>query len=66
MKYQEAMDYIESCAKYGIVPGMENIRELLKRLGNPQKKLKVIHIAGTNGKGSVLAFISTVLTENGY
>ena len=66
MKYQEAMDYIESCGKYGIVPGMDNIRELLKRLDNPQKKLKLIHIAGTNGKGSTLAFISTVLTENGY
>ena len=66
MKYQEAMDYIDSCAGYGIVPGLDNIRELLKRLGNPQDKLKFIHIAGTNGKGSVLAFISTILTENGY
>ena len=66
MKYQEAMDYIESCAGYGIVPGLDNIRELLKRLGNPQDKLKFIHIAGTNGKGSTLAFISEILMENGY
>ena len=66
MKYQEAMDYIESCAGYGIVPGLENIRELLRRLGNPQDKLKFIHIAGTNGKGSTLAFISEILMENGY
>lgn len=66
MKYQEAMEYIDSCAAYGIVPGLDTIRELLHRLGNPQKGLKVIHIAGTNGKGSVLAFLSTVLTENGY
>lgn len=66
MKYQEAMEYIESCASYGIVPGLENIEELLKRLGNPEQKLQFIHIAGTNGKGSTLAFISTILTENGY
>ena len=66
MKYQEAMDYIDSCAGLGIVPGLETIRELLRRLGNPQEKLKFIHIAGTNGKGSTLAFISNVLTENGY
>ena len=66
MKYQEAMKYIEACAGYGIVPGLDNIRELLRRLGNPQNLLKLIHIAGTNGKGSVLAFISAILTENGY
>ena len=66
MKYQEAMGYIDSCATYGIVPGLESIKELLRRLGNPEKNSKVIHIAGTNGKGSTLAFISTALTENGY
>lgn len=66
MKYQKAMDYIDSCAGFGIVPGLDSIRELLRRLGDPQKKLKFIHIAGTNGKGSTLAFISTALTENGY
>ena len=66
MKYQEAMEYIDSCRTYGIVPGLENITELLNRLGNPQKKLKFIHIAGTTGKGSTLGFISTILTENGY
>lgn len=66
MKYQEAMDYIDSCAGLGIVPGLDNIQELLRRLDNPQKKLKFIHIAGTNGKGSTLALISTALVENGY
>ena len=66
MKYQEAMEYIDSCKAYGIVPGLESITELLKRLGKPQKDLKFIHIAGTNGKGSTLGFISTILTENGY
>ena len=66
MKYQEAMDYIDKCAGYGIVPGLDSIRELLNRLDNPQQNLKFIHIAGTNGKGSTLAFISTALAENGY
>ena len=66
MKYQEAIEYIDSCAAYGIVPGLEGIKELLNRLGNPQKNLKFIHIAGTNGKGSTLGFVSTILTENGY
>lgn len=66
MKYQEAMDYIDACAGFGIVPGLDSIRELLNRLENPQKKLKFIHIAGTNGKGSTLAFVSTALSENGY
>ena len=66
MKYQEAMEYIDSCGIYGIVPGLECITELLNRLHNPQKKLKVIHIAGTNGKGSTLGFVSTILTENKY
>ncbi len=66
MSYQQAMEYIEKCACYGIVPGLSNIRELLNRLGNPQKDLKVIHLAGTNGKGSVLAFLSAVLRTCGY
>lgn len=66
MNYQQAMEYIDSCGTYGIVPGLGNIRRLLERLENPQEKLKFIHIAGTNGKGSTLAFISTALTENGY
>ena len=66
MKYQEAMDYIDRCTGYGIVPGLDSIRELLRRLNNPQQNLRFIHIAGTNGKGSTLAFISTALTENGY
>ncbi len=53
-------------AKYGSVLGLDAMRELLRRLGNPEKGRKIVHIAGTNGKGSVLAFLSTVLTESGY
>lgn len=66
MKYQEAMDYIESIQSYGIVPGLESITQLCGRLGNPQNKLRFVHIAGTNGKGSALAYISTILKCAGY
>ena len=66
MKYREALDYIESIQSYGIVPGLESITELCKRLGNSQDRLKFVHIAGTNGKGSTLAYISTVLVCAGY
>mgnify|MGYP002230537564 CR=1 FL=1 len=57
------MDHV---SKYGSVLGLDTIRELLHELGDPQQDLKFIHIAGTNGKGSVLAYISSVLSEAGY
>ena len=66
MDYREARVYLENAAKYGSVLGLDNMRELLRRLGNPQDDLKFIHISGTNGKGSVLAYLSTVLKESGY
>lgn len=66
MDYKEARVYLENVTKYGSVLGLENMKELLNRLSNPQDELKFIHIAGTNGKGSVLAYVSTVLTEAGY
>jgi len=66
MTEREAMEYIESCAAYGIVPGLDSVRELCRRLGNPQKELKFVHIAGTNGKGSVSAYIAGVLNCAGY
>ena len=66
MNYQEAMEYIENCAGYGIMPGLETINELLRRLEHPENSLKFIHIAGTNGKGSTLAFVSEALSTNGY
>lgn len=66
MTYKEARDFIDQSNLYGLVPGLETITELLNRLGNPQDKLKVIHVAGTNGKGSTSAFIATILTVAGY
>lgn len=66
MNYEEARAYIEDAAKYGSELGLTNMRELLNYLGNPQDDLKFIHISGTNGKGSVLAYLSTILKEAGY
>ena len=66
MNYEEARRYLSQVSAGGSVLGLDSIRELLKRLGNPQDRLKFIHIAGTNGKGSVLAYLSTILTEAGY
>lgn len=66
MNYQEVLDYVEELKKYGSVPGLASIQRLCDRLENPQDKLKFIHIAGTNGKGSVLAFCSEILKESGY
>ena len=66
MNYKEARVYLDEVSKYGSVLGLESMRELLNRLGNPQDDLKFIHISGTNGKGSVLAYLSTVLSGAGY
>lgn len=66
MNYAEARVYLDEISKYGSVLGLESMRELLDRLGNPQDELKFIHISGTNGKGSVLAYLSTVLSGAGY
>ena len=66
MNYKEARVYLDEVSKYGSVLGLESMRELLHRLGNPQNELKFIHISGTNGKGSVLAYLSTILTGAGY
>ena len=63
--YKEARVYLDEVSKYGSVLGLDTVRELLDELGNPQDALKFIHIAGTNGKGSVLAFTSTILSEIG-
>lgn len=66
MTYKEARVYLDKVSKYGSVLGLDTVRELLHELGDPQKGLKFIHIAGTNGKGSVLAYTSTILSEAGY
>ena len=66
MTFEEAKKCIDSLNRFGSVLGLDNIYELLRRLGNPQDKLKVIHVAGTNGKGSTIAYLSSVLKVAGY
>lgn len=63
--YNEAKEYLKTAAKYGSIMGLDTIKELLKRLDNPQDKLEFVHVAGTNGKGSTVMFISTILQETG-
>ena len=64
--YSEALDYIYDLTKYGIKLGLKNINYLLYLLGEPHKKLKIIHVAGTNGKGSTCSSISSILQSAGY
>lgn len=66
MTYEAARDFIEATASLGSKPGLEIITELLNRIGNPQEQLKVIHVAGTNGKGSTAAYITAILAADGY
>ena len=66
MNYTEARAFIDRVAVKGNELGLDTITNLLELLGNPQDELKFIHIAGTNGKGSVLAYLYTVLREAGY
>lgn len=66
MNYEEAVAYIEETPKFTTKNSLDHTKECLKRLGNPQEKFKVIHVAGTNGKGSTCAFLTSVLREAGY
>ena len=65
MTYREALDYIHSLGKFGSKPGLERITEMLKLLGSPEDRLKVIHVAGTNGKGSTSLYIANILQSSG-
>lgn len=66
MTYKDSIKYINENSANKIIPGLSNMEKLCSLLGNPQKKIKTIHIAGTNGKGSVGAFIAQGLIENNY
>jgi len=66
MDYTQTLEYIHSVKWQGSKPGLERTRELLGKLGNPEKSLRFVHIAGTNGKGSTAACIAAVLQEAGY
>ena len=66
MNYNEALNFIISKQSLGIMPGLTRILKLLEKMGNPQNDLQIIHIAGTNGKGTVAATIANTLAEHGY
>ena len=66
MNMQECIHYLEEEVGFASRPGLERIRLLCDKLGSPEKKLSVIHIAGTNGKGSAAAMLSSILTAAGY
>ena len=66
MTGQEAIAYIHSYQRQAHAPGLERMRILLDRLGNPQKQLRFVHVAGTNGKGSTCACMAAVLQAAGY
>ena len=67
MDYQQSRAYVKDEDRYaGGALDLTNIKELMKRLGNPQDQLKYVHVAVTNGKGSVIAYLYTTLSEAGY
>ncbi len=66
MNYNQALEYIHGTRKFGSKLGLDNITELLRLLNNPQKELKIIHVAGTNGKGSTSSFLAGILKEGNY
>ena len=66
MNYTEALEYIHGISWTFCKPGLERISELCQKLGNPEKKLKFIHVAGTNGKGSTSSMLDSVLRAAGY
>ena len=66
MDIQESLDKLFSLHTFGVKLGLDNISDFLEHIGSPQKKIKTIHIAGSNGKGSTASFISSILIEKGY
>ena len=66
VNYAEALKYLEGVSWLGIKPGLERIEELLARLGNPERRCRYVHVAGTNGKGSTPAMLAAMLTAAGH
>lgn len=66
MNYKEAIAYIENIPRFATNEPLEHAREMLHRLGNPQDSFKSIHVAGTNGKGSVCAYLDAMFREGGF
>jgi len=66
MTYPQALAYIHSLERFGIKPGLERVRLLCEALGNPQERLRCVHVAGTNGKGSTCAMLAEIARAAGY
>jgi len=66
MNYRESLDYLYGLQRFGIKLGLENIRTLLERCGHPERGFGIIHVAGTNGKGSVSAALAAILQQAGF
>ncbi|MCK4348753.1 MAG: bifunctional folylpolyglutamate synthase/dihydrofolate synthase, partial [Thermoplasmatales archaeon] len=66
MNFNETLNWLYNFQKFGIKLGLERISYISKELGNPYKNYKVIHVGGTNGKGSVCRFLESILTSAGY
>ena len=64
--YNEIVNSLDSISQFASSTGLERGRQLLHDMNNPEKSLKIIHVAGTNGKGSVCAYIAGILQHNGY
>lgn len=66
MNYTEAREYLDNVSASGIILGLDSIRALMEELDNPQDNLRIVHIAGTNGKGSILSYTKNILMDAGY
>jgi len=66
MTYDQALEYIHSRARFGSKPGLDRVAHIMARFGDPHKKTRFVHVAGTNGKGSVTAMTASVLRRAGY
>lgn len=64
--YEDAVEWITELIPFGIKPGLKRMEYMMERLGNPHRRLKFIHVAGTNGKGSTCAYLTNVLIQSGY
>ena len=63
-RFTEAVQWLEDVPRYGHKDGLNNMLRLMDRLGHPERRLKVIHVAGTNGKGSCCAMLQQILMES--
>src|SRR3954452_456893 len=64
--YEEALEWIHARLRLGIKPGLKRMEWMMERLGSPETKLKTIHTGGTNGKGSTVTFLRSILQSAGY